>query len=107
MHLQPETFKFPLAIGALNPFQLESDLANLLYHGGAYCRNMSQQPRLAKNLAADFCDALFGDRFGEVDIFRCNFPWNDWFYDVAWDYTYFGIDRRLMRVWLLCTTDTD
>ena len=33
--------------------------------------------------------------------------WSPWFYDVAWDTTWIGVDVGFGRVWLLCVTDTD
>jgi hypothetical protein len=74
--------------------------------GGAYER-FEGATREAKNLGARFCDALFGDRFIEVEVFRSFAAWSPWFYDVAWDRTWIIIDKRQQLVSLMCRTDTD
>ncbi len=87
-------------------FTLDGELARLLVLGGAYQR-FEGAPRAAKELAAGFCDAVFGDRYMDIDLFYSPTPWSRWFRDIAWDNTWFGLDRGLSRLWMLCTTDTD
>jgi hypothetical protein len=60
----------------------------------------------AKNLAARFCDALFDDRFLEVEVFRSWKPWSKWFHGIAWDCTFLIIDKRFGIVTILCETDS-
>jgi len=85
---------------------LDGELARSLVIGGAYER-FKGPPREAKNLAARFCDALFEDRFLDIEVFWCWYAWSGWFHDVAWDRTCVIIDKRRRSVGLLCSTDTD
>lgn len=48
---------------------LDGELAEALVYGGAYLK-FAGSAREAKTLGARCCDALFGDRFVEVEFFR-------------------------------------
>jgi hypothetical protein len=85
---------------------LDGELARSLVIGGAYER-FKGPPREAKNLAAQFCAALFDDRYLDIEVFWCWNAWSAWFHDVAWDRTCLIIDRRRRSVGLLCSTDAD
>ena len=85
---------------------LDGDLARALVIGGAY-KKFEGTPRAAKQLAARACDAIFGDRFLDIEVFKSWKPWSRWFHDVAWDSTYIIIDRRGQTVSVLASTDTD
>jgi hypothetical protein len=89
-----------------NAFTLDGDLGFTLFQGGAYER-FAGTSRQAKELGARVCDELFGDRFDEISVYKSSLAWSDWFYDVAWDVTWFIIDHRNCRIWMLCLTDTD
>jgi hypothetical protein len=92
--------------GGVPPFTLAGELAWVLVQGGAYDK-FSGTAREAMNVAGSFCDALFGDRFTEILQFKSHESWTGWFYNVAWDGTWLGFDKRESKVWLLCITDTD
>jgi hypothetical protein len=85
---------------------LDGELARSLVIGGAYER-FKGPPREAKNLASRFCDALFDDRYLDIEVFWCWNAWSAWFHDIAWDRTCVIIDRRHRSIGLLCSTDTD
>lgn len=87
-------------------FVLDGDLASVIYQGGAY-EGFDGTPRDAKMLGQDICDVIFGDRFLDVQVYKTNKPWCSWFFDVAWDETWFILDTELKRIWLICITDTD
>lgn len=89
-----------------SPLTLDGEIAQVLVQGGAYDK-FAGPPREAKEIAGRFCEAVFGHRFTEVQIYKSYTPWSGWFYDVAWDATWFGFDKRNVRVCLLCVTDTD
>ena len=78
----------------------------MLVQGGAYAE-FSGTAREAMNVSGRFCDALFGDRFKEILLFKSHEAWSDWFCNVAWDATWVGFDKRESKVWLLCVTATD
>lgn len=85
---------------------LDGELARTLVNGGAY-KKFEGTPRDAKRLGVRVCDALFGDRFLDVQVFRCRKAWSPWFCAVAWDNTCVFIDLRLQAVSILVSTDTD
>jgi hypothetical protein len=81
-------------------------LAWILHEGGAY-HKPSGDGREAAEMAINFCDALFQNRFAEVECFINSRAWTPWFYDVNWDWTAVLIDLRKRIMWVLVTTDTD
>ena len=87
-------------------FTLDGDIASVIYNGGAY-EGFFGTPREAKRLAQEFCDFIFGDRFLDIQVYKTNNPWCSWFFDIAWDDTYFILDTTLEKIWLICITDTD
>jgi hypothetical protein len=89
-----------------NSLTLDGEIAFLIASGGAYGK-FEGTSRDAKNLGARFCDALFADRFIEIQVHSSHQPWSRWFCGVAWDSTWLGLDKRFSKVWMLCTTDTD
>ena len=95
-----------LAFEPVSSLMLDGWLADLLVSGGAYYR-FEGPPQEAKQLGAEVCRELFGDRYLEVQAFQCWKPWSPWVLDVAWDGTLLLIDRREQTVSLLCATDTD
>ncbi|UKS26606.1 hypothetical protein LOZ80_34685 [Paenibacillus sp. HWE-109] len=88
------------------PFILDGEIASTLFNGGAY-RRFQGSPRDAKNIAEKLCDTIIDGRYAEVILFKTNSPWCDWFFDVAWDYTWIIFDKQKCRFWLMCLTDTD
>jgi hypothetical protein len=76
-----------------------------LVRGGAYERFEGTAVE-AKRLAAEFCSALFDDRYLEIVCYKIREGWSDWFRG-DWDGTWIVVDRTLHRVHVLCTTDTD
>lgn len=87
-------------------FVLDGELAETLIHGGAY-HKFNGSGITAKKLTMSFCEEIFGNRYLEIQMYKSYRPFTDWFYDVAWDVTWLGFDKRNLRVWLLCLTDTD
>jgi hypothetical protein len=85
---------------------LDGELARSLIIGGAY-KKFEGVPREAKALGMRVTDALFGDRYLDIETFRCWKAWSPWFHDVAWDSTLVLIDRRLQTISVLVSTDTD
>lgn len=87
-------------------FTLDGELAELMVGGGAY-KEFEGSPAQAKKLGQQFCQAIFGERYLEIQIYQTNDAWSDWFFNIAWDSTYIILDKRYRRIWLLCTTDFD
>lgn len=87
-------------------FTLDGELAQALVKGGAY-RSFSGSGAEAKAIGEQFCQALFDDRYTDIQIYKSFTAWSDWFYDVAWDCTWFGLDLFQNHIWLLAATDAD
>jgi hypothetical protein len=85
---------------------LGGELANELVVGGAYVSFQGPAAE-AKAIGEAFCAALFGDRFGDIQLYETRTPWAPWFFDVAWDGTWIIVDKRERAISLLCVTDTD
>ncbi|MEI5907077.1 hypothetical protein WAK64_08405 [Bacillus spongiae] len=90
----------------ISPFLLDGDFGDTIYHGGAY-ESFPGTPKEAKKLGEELCQFIFGDRILDILPYRSYNPWSTWFYDVAWDCTWFLIDKELKRIWVICVTDTD
>jgi hypothetical protein len=85
---------------------LDGELALALVEGGAY-EKWRGPTRTAKQLGAEVCEALFGDRFGDVVSLQSGRAWSAWFRGVAWDHSWLIVDRGIRRLTLLCVTDED
>ena len=85
---------------------LDGELARAIVMGGAYLE-FEGPPRDAKGLAARVCDALFGDRFRDVEVYRSRSSWSPWFLMEMFNTTYFIVDRREQVVTILVATDED
>lgn len=92
--------------GMFDQFLFDGALANMLYHGGAYS-NATGDGRNEKQFALEVCDAMFGLRYGEISCNMNYSAWTPWFKGIAWDLTAVVFDRRVRRLWMLTTTDTD
>jgi hypothetical protein len=90
----------------LSAYYLDGDLAETLMKGGAY-RHFSGTAEEAKQVGLDFCAAVFENRYDELTVRKTKDVWANWFMHTPWDNTWFGLDRRARRFWILCATDTD
>jgi len=93
----PDSFAESAGFGMASAFTLDGALADALFRGGAYHQQKGDGKK-EKELAMAVCDAMFGLRFGEVYRYTSSAMWTPYFY---------GIDRRLRRLWLIAITDTD
>jgi hypothetical protein len=80
------------------------ELALRLKSGGAY---KSVATLRALQLAEDFRQCLFQQRYDDVLIVETETAWNGWFCNIAWDQSWLILDKRLQRFFLLMATDTD
>lgn len=88
-------------------FILDGTIAQVLVNGGAQ-EVFAGSDTEAKEIAQNFCDALFEGRYSENLIYDTFDNWSPWFSDVeTYDHTWFGVDKRLSRFWLLAITDDD
>lgn len=87
-------------------FTLDGELATALVYGGPYGAFLGSA-REAKSVAEEACEELLEGRFDEVPVYRSYAAWSPWFYGIAWDYTWIGVDRRTSAVWLLCLSASD
>jgi len=87
-------------------FTFDGEVAKVLVRGGSYMSFQGTASE-AKAIGVRFCDALFGQRYDEIKMYISYDAWSPWFGNVAWDVTWFGVDKRNSQIWLLCATDTD
>ena len=103
LHKSPRKLQDPEWEG-VSDLVFSGELAGALRWGGAYHSTSTME---ARQLAEDFRICLFEDRFEDMVIFRSRTPWNKWFWNVAWDDTWFILDQHHKRFSLLLMTDTD
>ena len=89
-----------------SPFTLSGQIAQSLFQGGAYSGYKGSGADALK-ISENFRKAIFDDRFNEIFVFFITGPWTKWFHGVAWDYTWFILDKRNRLIWLLSVTDMD
>jgi len=87
-------------------YTLDGEIAHALMFGGAY-NDFEGTGEQAKRLGMDFCRDLFGTRYEQVNIYTTEKRWSKWFFDIAWDNTWIGVDKENHRIWALIATDTD
>jgi hypothetical protein len=90
-----------------NPFVFDGQLAQNLFAGGAYGAPSKINGKAAKQIALEFCEAVFGQRYEDVSLFTSYEAWTPWFRGIAWDWTAILFDRRERSLWILVVTDTD
>ena len=96
----------PIKFEWTTPYILDGELAGTLKSGGAY-KSFDGPGIEAKRIAFAACDRLFGNRYEDLLLYRTLTVWSDWFYNVAWDSTWIGVDKSDRTAWILCITDTD
>lgn len=84
--------------------EMAAMLERAIVNGGAY-RGFRGNERDARKLVADF-GAAIGDRFATAGGWLSEEPWSPWFYDIAWDRSFFWFDRSTCVATILITTDT-
>lgn len=90
----------------ISPFIFDGEIAGTLFNGGAY-KSFWGTPKEAKNIAMRFSEYILEDRYTDVVIYNSYTAWSDWYFDVAWDYTWMIFDEPKKRFWIICLTDTD
>lgn len=80
-------------------------ITSLVCHSGAYICYAGSH-REAKEIGKEFSEFILGDRYRDVYIFYSSNYWCSWFCDKDWDQTWFILDTKLERIWLICVTDT-
>jgi hypothetical protein len=81
-------------------------LATAIRNGGAY-RHFRGPDGEEKRLARRLADAAFDPRMQGTCCWYNDAPWTDWFFDVAWDRTFFWYDTQTRVATNLLITDTD
>jgi len=101
------TYSSPIApqFEFISGFCLDGFLATELFWGGCG-RSFAGNASTAKKLGEGFCEALAGDRFEEITVYRSREAWSEWFQDYGADTTYVILDRRTGIFSLLLLTDS-
>ncbi len=95
---------------SFDAFTFDGLLARILAYGGAYRREKSEgTDKKAKRLSIEFCQAVFEQRYSEVQIYYSPESWNSWFPgpDRPWNHSFFGLDKRTCTLWMLFVADID
>jgi hypothetical protein len=87
-------------------FTFDGELAQTLWNGGAY-QHFSGTGADTKLIGQQFCAELYADRYADIQIYKTQTAWSEWFSGVAWDCTWIGLDLTENQIWMLCVTDTD
>lgn len=88
------------------PYTLDGEFADMLKRGGAY-HEYEGSGQDAKQIGVKACEHLFGNRYDDLLLYSTHVRWSNWFYDVAWDTTWVGVDKCARTAWIICVTDTD
>jgi hypothetical protein len=82
------------------------DLAKLIRNGGAY-REFHATAGEEHRLVRRFISAISDERKQDTYCWVNYAPWTDWFFDVAWDCTFFWYNPQTGVATNLLITDTD
>src|SRR5690606_2958121 len=85
-------------------YDLSGRLARIMGQGGAY-KNID--PRKAWEVAVNFIESEFQNRFEEILLFYVVVDNAEWFFDIAWDYSIILFDKRSYEVIFIDVTDND
>jgi len=86
-------------------YLLAGYLAQIMGYGGAYTKGIPQKD--SWRIATEFVENEFGNRFEEINFYSVGIINADWFYDVAWDYSYILADTTNNEIMFMDITDTD
>ena len=89
-----------------SPFNLGGSLGWTLACGGAY-DGFKREGALAKRLGEEAAFEMLGSNYDDSAVYVSFAPWSEFFHNVAWDYTWIVINRRLSAIHVLVATDTD
>ena len=92
--------------GHESPFLLAGSLAWIHFSGGAYSRSQGLGVR-SKHLGDAAANELLEDDFEDTLCFKSYARWSDFFWGVAWDYTFIVISKKRRLIHCMLATDTD
>ena len=102
----PEEDEYGFDWAETGPFAAEGVLNHLMIFGEAEVEYPGELND-ARQLTAGFMDGLLEDRHLQAQVAVCDSAWSPWFYDIAWDFSMFILDKAAQRYFLLTLTDTD
>jgi hypothetical protein len=89
-----------------NSFVATGRLAQTISMGGAY-RSFEGSDAKVLELVNGFTEAAFNNRFSDVAAYLSWEAWSPWFKEIAWDATFFWLDKKSGTATVLVVTDTD
>ena len=89
-----------------SPFMLGGSLAWALNWGGAY-REPTWKGSRSKELGENAAGELLDGNFDNCLVFEARGAWCNFFYDVAWDYTWVILNKEKRLLHVIMATDTD
>lgn len=93
--------------GISSLYTLLGDLCSLLVLGGAYSSGTALKNEELIQTVKFFIDDFLPDGYRSYDYYVSHEPWNKWFCNVAWDYTFILLNRNRKELNLICITDSD
>jgi hypothetical protein len=81
-------------------------LAECVSKGGPYLRFEGSDADVLQ-LVGGFTDAAFGNRFSDTAVYVSGKPWSPWFKAIAWDVSFFWLDKESGIATVLISTGTD
>ena len=93
--------------GISSLYTLLGDLCSLLVFGGAYSSGTALKNEDLIQTVKSFIDDFLPDGYRNYDYYISYEPWNKWFCNVAWDYTFIVLNRNRKEMNLICITDSN
>lgn len=98
----------PSDFRGVSSFEILSNLAAIVNHGGAYSKIDDQlNDNDSVNLAWTTIKQLFPDEMSKYHMFKTYTPWTNWHYGIAWDYSFFMFGKGYKELTVILITDTD
>lgn len=95
-----------LGFGLEARFVAVARLAEVISNGGAYLHFEGSDSEVLA-LANAFTDAAFDNRYRDTQAYVSWEPWSPWFKGIAWDASFFWLDKKTGTATVLLITDTD
>ena len=102
----PVSANVGLGFALESPFVAMGRLAQLISSGGAYLRFEGSDAEVLQ-LVKGFADAALDSRLSDTAVYVSWEGWSPWFKAIAWDATFFCLNKESGTATVLVTTDTD
>jgi hypothetical protein len=90
----------------ISAFSLGGSMAEAIKWGGAYLKTNFHGFEI-KKIGENAATELLKNNFDDTIVCSSNEPWCDFFFDVAWDFTWVVINKSNRNMHIIMATDTD